>query len=230
MGKVKSVEDAEEMEEVEEGEFEEDTQEQKDALEDAFKKGLKEAKGKDTILPGNVVECPSCGLPNPTIRVTCEICHAKLRTMTKPKKGGKVMDEMAKELYGMNKKLKQAVTAGDDKLAKKVMGQIKVAVAKSGGVFKVGEGGLATQAKSATPKVKKERKPKVIRKCPCCGKEVGGYFAMGHDGRVHGMLIKLDLKKIKESEVTKSVLAMYNIWKRDKGQSMKTVAGKVAGN
>ena len=207
----------------------EDTQEQKDALDKAFKAGVKEAKGKGTVLIGNTITCPSCGLPNPTIRVTCEICHARLRTMTKPKKGGKVMDETAKELYGMNKKLKQAMTANDEKLAQKVRGQIKAAVGKSGGVFKVGENGLATQAKSTTPRVKKERKPKVVRKCPCCGKEVGGFFAMGHDGRVHGMLIKLDLKQIKESEVTKAVLAMYQIWKRDKSQSMKTVAGKLKG-
>ena len=189
-------------------------------------KCVQSSTGCMTVDVEKQVVCPSCGLPNPKARATCEICHTRFKP--KPKKEVKIMDEMAKELYGMNKKLKQAMTAGDAKTIAKVKSQIKVAVAKSGGVFKVAESGLATQAKSTiTPKPKKEKAPKVLRKCPCCGKDVGGFFAMGHDGRVHGMLLKLSLGKVKESEVPKAVVAMYQVWKRDKSQSMKSVAEKM---
>lgn len=202
---------------------EEDTEEQKQALDKAWKEGSEKARVSPT---GNTITCPSCGIPNPTSRATCEICHERLRTQTTTKKGG-VMDEMARELYAMNKKLKQAMTAGDKKAIAKITGQIKAAVAKSGGVFKVAESGLATQAKSTSPKPQREKKPKVTRKCPCCGKDVGGFFAMGHDGRVHGMLLKIKLEKMKLSEAPKGVQAMYEIFKKNSTLSMKEIAQRL---
>ena len=176
---------------------------------------------------GKEITCPECGIPNPIGRVTCEICHKQLREATE-RKGGSKMDEMAKELYGMNKKLKTAMAGDDQKLAAKVRGQIKAAVAKSGGIFKIGESGLATQAKSTVPKAPKAPKvPKKMRKCPCCDGDTANYFAMGHDGRVHGILIKIGLGKLKLNEAPKGVQAMYPIWNKDKIQSMKSIAQKL---
>lgn len=183
-------------------------------------------KTTSRLAEGKSIICPECGIPNPVSRMTCEICHARLRP--KPPKEEMKMDEMARELYGMNKKLKQAMTAGDQKLCAKIRAQIKAAAAKSEGIFKVGESGLATQAKSTASKTPKAPKaPKKVRNCPCCGKQVNGFFAMGHDGRVHGMLIKIGLGKIKINEAPKGVQAMFPIWNKDHSLSMKEVAGRL---
>lgn len=177
-------------------------------------------------LDGRGRECPECGSTNSPTRMTCEVCHGRMWSTRKETS----MDELARELYTMNKKLRQAMTAGDEKMIKKVRKQIEVAVKKSGGRFKVGEHGLATQASTeavATKKSPVEKKTTVMHKCPCCGEEVKGYFKMGHDGRVHGILIKLDLGKIKPEETTKEVNRMYEIWKKNKDLTMKQLAMKI---
>jgi hypothetical protein len=211
----------------------ETTPEQKAALQKAFDTGAAEAKAGDE----KTRPCPECGIPNPINRITCEICGARVDAYKQPtKKGGGTMDEIKKELFESNKRLRNARAAGDTKLESNMIRRIKSEVKKSKGMFEVGPDGLAIQVKStkadkpkAPPRVKKE-KPTHI--CPDCGEVTNGgsYFKMGHDGRTHGILIKLSLDKIKKNEVKSGVIKLYDVWiKSGKKLSMKECAQKVAG-
>lgn len=211
---------------------EEDTPEQKEALAKAFETGSKEAKAEGKIRP-----CPECGIPNPFNRITCEICGERIDAYKQAtKKGGGTMEEIKKDLFESNKRLKAARATGDTKLESNMVRRIKTVVAKSKGTFEVGPEGQAVQAKStkadkpkATPRPKKVKATHI---CPCCGEETGGgsYYRMGHDGRTHGILLKLELGKVKKTEVKVAVLRIHDVWKKsDKKLSMKECAMKVAG-
>ena len=205
------------------------TPEQASALEKAFQQGAAEAKADGT----KTRPCPECGIPNPINRIMCEVCGFRMDAYKQPEKRGGNMEELKKDLFESNKRLKAARAAEDPKLESNLLRKIKRFVAKSKGTFEVGPDGMAKQVKStkadkpkAAPKPKKE-KPTHI--CPDCGETTNGgsYYKMGHDGRVHGILLKLELKKIKTSEVKPAVLKIYEVWKRSgKKLTMKECAIK----
>jgi hypothetical protein len=211
----------------------ETTPEQAAALEKAFKQGSEEAEadGGDKTRP-----CPECGIPNPVNRITCDVCGNRMDAYKQPKRGGGNMEELRKDLFESNKRLKTARTVGDTKLESNLLRKIKGFVAKSKGTFGVGKDGMAVQVKStkeakpkAPPKPKKEA---VKRNCPCCGEATknGSYFLMGHDGRTHSIILKLERAEIKPSQVKAVVIKMWEAWKKGgKKLSMKECAQKVAG-
>jgi len=188
-----------------------DTKQQKSALAKAFAEGSEKATGK-------TIACPECGVPNAVSRMTCEVCHAKLRVV------GKQQDELRKKLFESNKRLKAALQTGDKALANKLKAAIAKDIGQSKGAYKVGPDGMAVEAKPVKKASPVKKEPKVLHNCPCCGQQVGGFFAMGHDGRVHGMLLKIGLGKLKKTEVPAAVQKMYEIWSKNKSLSMKEVA------
>jgi hypothetical protein len=122
------------------------------------------------------------------------------------------------------------------KLESNMLRRVKAAVKNSKGTFEVGKDGLAVQVKStkeAKPKAPPKPKKEVVkRNCPCCGEATknGSYFLMGHDGRTHSIILKLDRDEIKPANVKAAVVKMYEAWKKGgKKLSMKECAQKVAG-
>lgn len=74
-----------------------------------------------------------------------------------------------------------------------------------------GEGEMAKSAKKVAAKSKsngaaKSKPTKTVRKCVCgCSTDTTGYFAPGHDARVHGWIKKLAAGKMKPSEIPAAV-------------------------
>jgi hypothetical protein len=168
-------------------------------------------------------KCQECGLINSVSRVTCQTCGTRLYGTDK--------EDIGKTMHEHNKRLKNAVKTEDKKMEEKVKKMIERDVKKSDGAFKVAEDGTAEQIKSLKPEktAKTPKKEKPARFCPCCGEPTnnGSYFKMGHDGRTHGLILKLDLGKIKTTEVKDKVLEMFEVWKKNKKASMREVAEKI---
>lgn len=91
-------------------------------------------------------------------------------------------------------------TEGND-MAKKAAGAKKTAVGAK---------------KAAAPK--REKAPKTVRKCACsCGTETTGFFAPGHDARMHGWIKKLETGKIEAKEVPAAVRAKLGLTEKKDG-------------
>lgn len=70
--------------------------------------------------------------------------------------------------------------------------------------------------------------PMTLNSCPCCGGECKGQFIAGHDGRVHGQLLKWSKGKMKKEEMTKRVQKMAQKWEESGYKmSMKELAMEV---
>jgi hypothetical protein len=66
--------------------------------------------------------------------------------------------------------------------------------------------GTKVAAKPKAPKAKREKKQVVLSACGCgCGAQVPGTFKMGHDAKLHSMLLKTERGQIKFSELPASV-------------------------
>ena len=127
----------------------------------------------------------------------------------------------------MNADLKTAQAEGDAKLAASIGKRIKAEVKKTGGVFETDKDGFAKQVKATVTKEKTPKKERVVRNCPCCGGETNSYFIQGHDGRVHGLFLKVRAGKMKTSELpTLETRKMYQIWLKEK-LTMRECAMKV---
>lgn len=67
-------------------------------------------------------------------------------------------------------------------------------------------GGAKTAAKAKVPRPKREKKQVVLSACGCgCGAQVPGTFKMGHDAKLHSMLLKTGRGQMKYSELPASV-------------------------
>lgn len=81
---------------------------------------------------------------------------------------------------------------------------------------------LATKATT-----KKEAKP--IHACPCCGASTKSTFAMGHDGRVHGLLLKVAKGKLDPAQLPNDrIRAMVPLFLADQTIPMKKLAEATA--
>lgn len=169
--------------------------------------------------------CPECGVMNPNSAVLCEVCGNKMYSP----------DSLAKEkqklMFTLNKRLGDAVLAGDKKLIQKFTEQIAKEAAASKGAYTVDKKGTAVQKKTTAVKVKKEVSVKPTHTCPCCNTITGrgSYFLMGHDGRTHSLLLKVKKEVMKAKELNPVMLKMYGEWKKSGFKSsMKQLAEAVA--
>jgi hypothetical protein len=111
-------------------------------------------------------------------------------------------------------------------------GQAKATVVIDGQEITIGvgtsaESGEAAMAKSAAKKVKakakangaaKSKAPKTVRDCVCgCKTQTTGFFAPGHDARVHGWIKKLAAGKMKPSEIPAAVRNGLNLQETKEG-------------
>ncbi len=163
--------------------------------------------------------CPKCDTMNPASRFTCEVCHESMYPTVKAL------------LYTANQRLKAALTACDAKLVTSLKKMIADNVKKSDGTYVVDESGYAIQVKaSGEAKPKPVPKEKVTHYCPCCGEATGGgYFRMGHDGRVKGWFKQLANGKLKRQDLPKEALAVYDVWVKDQTMMVKDAARKALG-
>jgi hypothetical protein len=187
-------------------------------------KMVEKAKGAETAgTAGKMKPCPECETLNPVSRMTCEVCGSKFYSKENV---GKAMQQ---KLWESNKRLKNAIAAEDKKLAAKLASQIKKDVAQSGGKFSTDKDGYAVQVKTTVKKEKKEKKAKPTHLCPCCNQKTnpGSFFLPGHDGRSHGILIKIKLGKEKLEKQVKGIQKLYEVWKASGSKlNMKEAAEK----
>ena len=173
---------------------------------------------------GKTKACPECETLNPVSRMTCEVCGSKFYSKANVEK------VMQQKLWESNKRLKNAIAAEDKKLAAKIGGLIKKDVAQSKGKFSTDKDGYAVQVKTTVAKEKKEKKEaQPTHTCPCCDQKTnpGSYFLAGHDGRSHGILLKIKLGKEKLEKQAKGIQKLYGAWNGSGGKlSMKEAAQK----
>lgn len=78
--------------------------------------------------------------------------------------------------------------------------------------------GTKKAAAAKKPAEKREKAPKTVRKCACsCGTETTGFFAPGHDARMHGWIKKLESGKIEAKEVPAAVRTKLGLTEKKDG-------------
>jgi hypothetical protein len=178
------------------------------------------------------ITCPECKYANPVKRMTCEICGTKLRTSQKEgeKMEKEKVAEMKKQLFEANKRLKDARKLQDPKAVKVCQMAVAKMVKGCSDVFGINEEGYAIQKKAdGVAKAAKPKKLKTPKICPCCnGETSGGFFIMGHDGRVHGQMLKVKNGKMKVGELAPMVQKMYAIWSKNTDLGMRAVAEQLS--
>jgi len=166
----------------------------------------------------------------------------KEKKMEKKEEGKKAAEAMKARIMEANKQLANAIDGGKSNLIEAYQKKVKKLVDEAGeGKYAVDELGYAVQTgpvnkkKPTKPEPKevaakekkepKEAKPKTMRACGCgCGEMVGGYFKMGHDGRVKGLFLKVEKGEMKEKELNASVAELFKIHKANPGLSLREVA------
>lgn len=94
-----------------------------------------------------------------------------------------------------------------DRLAK-----LKEAKERAAGSKKAGAGA------SATPKVAREKKEKVVKPCKCgCGGLTTAFFVPGHDARFKGWLLKVEKGEMALKDLPEGVQKSYKWVKKGKG-------------
>lgn len=153
---------------------------------------------------------------------------------------------LSNKVYRLNKDLEKAKAQKNTQLAKILRIEIGNWCSKSNGVYVQNEYGFAAQmAPSAAGAKVNHAKPKgtamgtakaaktggsatpnVKRYCPCCGEETGAgsFFVPGHDGRVKGIVGRIEKGKEKVEAQTEAVQAIYRKWKeKEWGGTLKEV-------
>jgi hypothetical protein len=89
-----------------------------------------------------------------------------------------------------------------------------------------GQVDMAKKAKAAKGNGKAARAPKApkqVRNCACgCGTETSGYFAPGHDAKLHGWISKLADGRIEPKDIPASTRAKLSLVKTKDGYRAST--------
>lgn len=164
----------------------------------------------------------------------------KEKSMKKKEEEGKVAENMKARILDANKQLANAVAGGKPNLVEAYRKKVKKLVDEAGGAYTLDDDGYALQCapvskkKASAPKAEKgekkastprPRKEAVLRACACgCGEMVGGFFKMGHDGRVKGQFLQVERGTMKEKDLNGPVLDLFKIHKANPGMSLRDVA------
>jgi hypothetical protein len=81
----------------------------------------------------------------------------------------------------------------------------------------------AKNGKAKTAKARVPKAPKQLRNCACgCGTETSGYFAPGHDAKLHGWIAKLSDGRMEPKDIPATTRAKLNLVKTKDGYKATT--------